>query len=71
MKSLLRILLVSELEGGDEVIRPDDNFVSSSFPWEGCILAVGASMFMMYFVVIPWIWGMINVFKLTVELIFS
>jgi len=60
MKSLIKLLQVSEMEGGDGVIiNKDDNFLKPKFPWKGAIIACGISAVVIFGLVIPWITGFV------------
>ena len=60
MKELIKLLQVSELEGGDGCIRPDDNFQPSSYPWKGAIIFVSGILGFAFFIGIPWVLGMVH-----------
>lgn len=60
MKALLKLLQVSEMEGGDGVIiNKDDNFIKPKFPWQGAVIAIGISCVVIFGLIIPWMTGLI------------
>lgn len=66
MKNLLKILLVCEEE---ELIKPDDNFQDSNyflrdFPWKELLVTIGFITIVGFFILTPWVIGMIELIKL-------